>query len=263
MIFFLISIFYVIACDAVSSIGHKKNIGRGWSFVFSFLLTPILGYGITMLSNDLDAKKVDYRDILSNKNGDAFIFSFERIVSIIVAINVMMFGFEVWLDMKGVLSIIIDPLTLHIGKQFHFWQLITHQFLHSGVSHLYSNMVILLIVGPSVERKYGTIKTLLGYLMFGIAGGLLQMFIMNNPYDNMAGASGAVFGILTIFAITDSSHYMSFRKIKMKYFAIAVIILELFSLKLSNDGIGHFAHFGGILAGLIFYLTQKKNGKEA
>jgi rhomboid protease GluP len=267
MIFFLISIFYVIACDAVASIGETKNIGRDWSFVFSFLLTPILGYGITMLSNELDEAKVDsdiiYREILRNKNGDIFMFSLTRIVSIIIAINVLMFGFEVWLDMKGVVSIMIDPLTLHIGKQFHFWQLITHQFLHSGVNHLYSNMIILLIVGPSVERKYGSVKTLLGYLIFGIAGGLLQMFIMNNPYDNMAGASGAVFGILTLFAITDSSHYLRFRKIKMRYFAIAVIILELFSLKLSNDGIGHFAHFGGILAGLIFYLTQKRNGTEA
>jgi membrane associated rhomboid family serine protease len=266
MIFFLISIFYVIACDAVASIGETKNIGRDWSFVFSFLLTPILGYGITMLSNELDEDKVDsdivYREILRNKNGDIFMFSLTRIVSTIIAINVMMFGFEVWLDMKGVISI-MDSLTLHVGKQFHLWQLVTHQFLHSGVNHLYSNMVILLIVGPSVERKYGTVKTLLGYLIFGIAGGLLQMFMFGNPYDNMGGASGAVFGILTIFAITDNSHYLRFRKIKMKYFAIAVIILELFSLKLANDGIGHYAHFGGILAGLVFYLTQKRNGKEA
>jgi len=266
MIFFLISIFYVIACDAVAGIGETKNIGRGWSFAFSFLLTPILGYGITMLSHDLTDNQIISNTISKEINkrieGDVFTFSLTRIISIILAINVMMFGFEVWLDAKGVIAI-LDSLTLHVGNRFHFYQLITHQFLHGGINHLYSNMVILFIVGPSIERKYGTIKTLLGYLIFGIAGGLLQIFMFGNPYENMAGASGAVFGILTLFAIADNSHYFRLRKIKMKYFAIFIIIMELFSLRTSNDGIGHWAHFGGILAGLIFYLTQKINGTEA
>ena len=266
MIFFLISIFYVISCDAIANIGETRKIGRPWAFIFSFLLTPVLGWLITSLSKELSEDEIDseivYQEILKIKNGDIFMFSFTRMISIIIAINAMMFGFEVWLDMKSVICI-MDSLTLHVGSQFQFWQPITHQFLHSGIRHLYSNMIILLIVGPSVERKYGEVKTLLGYLMFGIAGGLLQMFMFGNTDDNMAGASGAVFGLLTIFAITDTSHYFRFKWLKIRYFAIAIILLELFNLKLTNDGIGHYAHFGGILAGLIFYLTQRKDGKEA
>lgn len=266
MIFFLISIFYVLSCDTIGNIGENKKIGRNWSFVFSFLLTPILGYGITMLSHDLTEDQIISNTISKEINkrieGDVFTFSLTRIISILLAINVMMFGFEVWLDVKGVITI-LDSLTLHVGNKFRFYQLITHQFLHGGINHLYSNMVILFIVGPSIERKYGSVKTLIGYLMFGIMGGLLQIVLQGNPYENMAGASGAVFGILTIFAIADDSHYFRLRKIKMKYFAILIIIMELFSLRTSNDGIGHWAHFGGILAGLIFYLTQKRNGTEA
>ncbi len=120
---------------------------------------------------------------------------------------------------------------------------------------------MLLMAGPSVEKRYGTEKTLLGYLLFGIVGGLIQMY-MNGGGENMAGASGAVFGMLTIFAIIDNSHYLRFKWLKVRYFAIAIIIFELFSLKNAGDGIGHWSHFGGILAGLIFYLTQR-NGKEA
>lgn len=264
MIFFLISIFYVISCDAVASIGETRKIGRHWSFVFSFVLTPVLGWAITSLSKELSeddiVSEIVYKEILKRKSGDTFAISFTRIISLIIAVNSMMFGFEVWLDSKGVISI-IEPLTLYLGSKFHFWQLITHQFIHGGINHLYGNMVILLMAGPSVERRYGVAKTLLGYILFGIAGGFIQMYM--NGDGNMAGASGAVFGMLTIFAIIDNSHYFRFKWLKVRYVAIAIILFELFSLKNAGDGIGHWAHFGGILAGLVFYLTQKRDGTEA
>ena len=265
MIFFLISIFYVISCDAIANIGETRKIGRPWAFIFSFLLTPVLGWAITSLSKELSEDEIDseivYKEILKIKRGDLFTISFPRIISTIIAVNVMMFGFEVLLDAKGVISI-MSPLTLYLGSKFHLWQLVTHQFIHGSVNHLYGNMIMLLMAGPSVEKRYGTEKTLLGYLLFGIVGGLIQMY-MNGGGENMAGASGAVFGMLTIFAIIDNSHYLRFKWLKVRYFAIAIIIFELFSLKNAGDGIGHWAHFGGILAGLIFYLTQIKDGKEA
>ena len=263
MIYFLISILYVLSCDAIGSIGESRKIGRSWSFIFSFLLTPILGYGITMLTREVDeddiVSEIVYREVLQQMN--LFTISFTRVISILLAINIMMFGFEVWLSMRGIISI-IDPLTLHMGMKFRIHQLITHQFLHSGVSHLFGNMLILLMVGPSIEKRYGTKKTILGYLLFGIIAALIQMLV-NNPNENTAGASGAVFGVLAIFAIIDPSRHSIFKWLKVKYIAIAIILLELNSLNVENDGIGHYAHFGGMLAGLIFYLTQKTDETEA
>ena len=99
MIFFLISIFYVISCDAIANIGETRKIGRPWAFIFSFLLTPVLGWLITSLSKELSEDEIDseivYKEILKIKRGDLFTISFPRIISTIIAVNVMMFGFEV------------------------------------------------------------------------------------------------------------------------------------------------------------------------
>lgn len=265
MLFFLISIFYVLSCDAVGNIGEVRKIGRGWSFIFSLLLTPILGYAITSLSKELEEDDIDseivYKEIYRNKHGNVFAMSFARVIAIIISINSIMFCFEVLLNLKGVMSI-IDPITLYMGgSKFHVYQFITHQFVHSGVGHLYGNMLVLLAVGPSVERRYGSKKTIFGYLIFGIVGGLVQMMMMNLN-DNMAGASGAVYGMITVFAFSDSSHYLRFKWFKVRYLAMFLIALELYNLNVAGDGIGHWAHFGGMLAGFVFYLTQRKDGKE-
>ncbi len=261
MLFFLISIFYAIACDAVGNIGADRKIGRSKAFIFSFILTPILGYVITSLSKELDDDEIVCEMVYNEINADIFSISLTRTISILLAINVMMFAFEVWLNMNGVISI-VDPLTLHIGPKFRIWQLVTHQFLHGGISHLYGNMIILLIAGNSVEKIYGSTKVFFGYILVGIFAGLLQM-LMNDPGENTAGASGAIFGLVAIFAITDNTHYFRFRWLKIKYLAIVLIAFELLNLNTVGDGIGHWAHFGGMIAGLVFYLTQRKDGKEA
>lgn len=261
MLFFLISIFYAISCDAVANIGADRKIGRGKAFIFSFALTPILGYAITSLSKELDDDDIACKMVYDEMNEGIFSVSLTRTISILVAINAVMFGFEVWLAINGVISI-MDPLSLHMGSEFRIWQLLTHQFLHGGVSHLYGNMIILLIAGPSVEKIYGTKNTLFGYILFGIAAGILQM-AMNDEGDKTAGASGAIFGIVALFALADNSRHFRLRWFKIKYLAIFLIAFELFNLNNIGDGIGHWAHFGGMIAGFVFYLTQKRDGTEA
>jgi membrane associated rhomboid family serine protease len=71
----------------------------------------------------------------------------------------------------------------------------------------------------------------------------------------MVGASGAVFGVLLAFGMTFPNQiiYLNFfLPIKAKYFVIGYGLLEFYNgMTVSNSGIAHFAHLGGMLFGFI------------
>ena len=85
----------------------------------------------------------------------------------------------------------------------------------------------------------------------------IQLFqFLKSP---MVGASGAVFGVLLAFGMTFPNQviYLNFFfPIKAKYFVIGYGLLELYNgFAVSNSGIAHFAHLGGMLFG--FLLIRK------
>ena len=82
----------------------------------------------------------------------------------------------------------------------------------------------------------------------------------------MVGASGAIFGILAGFGMLFPNSELFIIPfpfpIKAKYFVIGYGILEL-SLGFADragDNVAHFAHLGGLIAGLIMLMYWKKKG---
>ncbi|MDR1848384.1 MAG: rhomboid family intramembrane serine protease [Bacteroidales bacterium] len=83
---------------------------------------------------------------------------------------------------------------------------------------------------------------------------------------NTVGASGIVFGLLLAFGLTFPNTYVYFYflvPIKAKWFVLGYVLLELFEgVFRSADGVAHFAHLGGALAGLILLLIWNKGWKR-
>lgn len=149
------------------------------------------------------------------------------------------------------------------SDNFYPWQLITHQFLHGGFIHIIFNMLALLSFGPFVEKFLGEKKFVPFYLLCGIGSALLHMSLTNNINTPMVGASGAIFGLLTLFSIIlpNEELYVFFIPIgiKAKYIISVLIIIEvLLGLFSTSDGIGHWAHVGGALTGILLYFINKK-----
>ncbi len=67
-------------------------------------------------------------------------------------------------------------LALHYWEASNFYpfQLISHQFLHGGMAHIFFNMFMLFSFGPAIEYKWGPVKFLTFYLLCGIGAGLTQ-----------------------------------------------------------------------------------------
>lgn len=93
-------------------------------------------------------------------------------------------------------------------------------------------------------------------------------FTLNDLFNDLflvIGASGAVFGILLAFGMLfpNMPLYLFFIPIpiKAKWVVIAYGLLELyFGISGSMDHVAHFAHLGGMIAGIIMILYWRHNG---
>src|SRR5215472_15568610 len=81
------------------------------------------------------------------------------------------------------------PLTLS-GE---YWRLITAGFIHGSFGHIAFNMWALWSLGQLSEKLFGSWVTAAVYLLTGVGGALLSIFV--HPLHSEVGASGAIFGM--------------------------------------------------------------------
>jgi len=159
-----------------------------------------------------------------------------------------------------------DGLNYISSNNFWIWQLITYQFLHGGLWHLFFNMFALWMFGVELEHRWGSARFFLYYLLSGIGAGISQIFIgpLIGQVGPTVGASGAIYGVLLAFGLTFPNRpifmFPFFIPIPAKLFVIIFAAIELFSGFSSNDGVAHFAHLGGALTGLLLMLFGDKLG---
>ncbi|WP_431293000.1 rhomboid family intramembrane serine protease [Pedobacter sp. P26] len=129
-----------------------------------------------------------------------------------------------------------------------YWRLITHQFVHLGLSHLFFNMYALVYIGLMVEHKLGSAKFLITYLLSGICGGLVSLIF--HKYGFMAGASGAIMGVFGAFMALILSK--AFEKNANKSLLISTILVTAIMLLNGINGkVDNSAHIGGLISGFV------------
>jgi rhomboid-like protein len=182
-------------------------------------------------------------------------------------------------------------LGLHYPSSEYFkpFQIITHMFMHEGLLHIFFNMFNLYMFGTILERVWGPKRFLEFYFITGFGAMLLHtgvqaiqiyhicgsfappLHIVNTNqqlYDIIneptIGASGAVFGLLTAFALLFANtelYLYGAIPIKAKYLVGGLIAYELYRGFANNpgDNVAHFAHLGGALIGFIMIRIWNKD----
>jgi membrane associated rhomboid family serine protease len=147
-------------------------------------------------------------------------------------------------------------LTPTLVQKGFIWQPVTYMFLHGGLFHILFNMFALWMFGCEIERTWGTGEFVKYYFITGIGAGLLTFILSFNSPIPTIGASGAIFGILVAFALMfpDRLIYLYFIiPVKAKYLVAFFAVIEfLASFRHTSDGIGHFAHLGGMVIGYLY-----------
>ena len=171
---------------------------------------------------------------------------------------------------------------------FHWWQVVTHMFMHGGFWHIFFNMYTLLIFGCVVERIIGSRKFLLFYFICGFGAVALHLGVeylqmqsfMHKAaegatnavqqiealkYTPTVGASGAIYGVLMGYAMLfpESRMTLLFPPVTLsaKWMVVAFAAIELLTgVTGLASGIAHFAHLGGMLIGWLMILWWRKRG---
>jgi len=163
-----------------------------------------------------------------------------------------------------------------------WWRFITPMFVHINVLHLLMNMFSLLILGPFVEKLYGSTKFVVFWVVTGIAGtvgsyltvrpqlgnSVLGSFIFHKMDLPSAGASGALFGligVLFVFGIKFRHELPEGFKRVFGTGMLPIIFINLFIGFIGRSFIGNSAHLSGLFAGaaLALFLDYRRPGARA
>ena len=190
-------------------------------------------------------------------------------------INVAVFFFQILLEntVEGRIFLnkwlALNPINIsgYIDWPFNFqiWQLITYQFMHGGLSHIFFNMFALWMFGSSIENVFGSKKFLIFYLLAGISAGLLHLFV--SPFLGgvpavTIGASGSVYGVLIAYALffPDNLIFLYFLiPVKAKYLIGFLIVIEFMAVDSASSGVAHLAHLGGALFAFLYIMFDKNS----
>ena len=156
-------------------------------------------------------------------------------------------------------------------KKGQLWRLITPMFLHGTAIHLAFNMMALFVLGGLVERLHGSIFFALLFLVTGIAGTFLQVFLPDAASlpEALQGLAGTPFSIGASGAVYGVFGYLWMRPNFDPNFPVVMspnnVLLMMGWLVVATfmvDGIANGAHIGGLIGGIAIaaiVAAQKKS----
>jgi len=117
-------------------------------------------------------------------------------VWVLIGVNLLLF----------IATLISRDLILFLGLQpagflDRPWTIVTNLFIHSGLWHIFANMITLYFFGSFLCRLIGVKRFLLVYFIGGIVGNIFFILLPPSPLSIAIGASGAVFALGGVLAV--------------------------------------------------------------
>ena len=134
-------------------------------------------------------------------------------------------------------------------------RLIGHVFGHSGWNHFINNIMMILVIGPMLEEKYGSKDILFVILSTALVTGIIHIILF--PHVRLLGASGVVF----TFILLDSITGFKSKTIPLTFIIVAVIYIggQIYEGLFVTDNISNLTHIVGGAVGAFFgYIGNKQ-----
>ena len=133
-------------------------------------------------------------------------------------------------------------------------RLVGHAFGHADWGHLLGNMMYILILGPMLEEKYGSLDLALVMLATALLTGLINFIFF--PGVRLLGASGIVFAMILLSSITRTRD----GAIPLTFVLVAVLYIgqQVWQAVAARQSVSYMAHIvgGAVGAALGFVLNQ-------
>jgi len=169
-------------------------------------------------------------------------------VPVLVALNVVLFVLTA-VQARSVLDNADSDLFVQLAlvpaavAQGEWWRLITAGFLHIGPLHIAFNMYALWVLGRDLELVLGRVRFLALYLI-SLLGGAAAVVLFSPPFTPVAGASGAVFGLMSGLLVV---------LLRLRRPVVQVVVLIVLNLVISQvvPNISIAGHVGGLVVGAL------------
>ena len=145
-------------------------------------------------------------------------------------------------------SSLMDPLT--------YVRFFTHIFGHADLNHFMSNAIYLLLLGPLLEEKYGSVMIVKTIMLTALVTGFVNYILFWNV--GLCGASGVVFAFVVLSSFTSFSE----GEIPVTFILIVIIFIgqQIVDGLAMGDNISQLAHIiGGLVGAIVGYRMNKKN----
>jgi membrane associated rhomboid family serine protease len=184
----------------------------------------------------------------------------------LIIVNAIVFVFELLVSGNPHSLFIEDHYFALSGdglKSGFVWQLLTFQFMHAGLLHIFLNCWAIYVFGRAIEETLGWKKFLILYLSSGVVGGICQVLagwlwpgLFGGP---VVGASAGVFGLVAAFAVLFPERELVMLlffiipiRLTAKMLLMLSAVLALAGIVFPIDHVANAAHLGGMLTGVVF-----------
>lgn len=144
-------------------------------------------------------------------------------------------------------SSLLSPLT--------YFRFFGHVLGHASWEHFISNIMMILVVGPLLEEKYGSSNILFVIMATALITGVINFIFF--PHAQLLGASGVVFALILL------SSFTSFKegKIPVTFILVAIIYIgeQVYEGLFVQDNISNLTHILGGLVGSSLGFVMNKN----
>ncbi|HEU4434156.1 MAG TPA: rhomboid family intramembrane serine protease [Pyrinomonadaceae bacterium] len=161
-----------------------------------------------------------------------------------------------------------------IAQYRQWWRFVTPMFIHINLPHLLINMFSLWMIGPYVEKLYGSAKFVVFWVVSGIlsvvasyltvrpdlASGAWGRFLFKSLDVPSAGASGALFGLVGVLFVFGIKFRRELPEGFKRAFGVGMVPIILINLVIGFLGRGFIdnaAHLGGLVTGAALALAAE------
>jgi membrane associated rhomboid family serine protease len=152
----------------------------------------------------------------------------------------------------GIMPYFTVGTSINWSNPVSIFSLVSHVIGHASIEHLLGNLTFILLVGPIIEEKYGSTRTLMMIVVTALITGFINISLFST---GLMGASGIVFMFILLVSFTNTSG----GQIPLTFILVALLFLGKEVLaSLSADQVSQFAHIMGGICGSVFGFVGKR-----
>lgn len=174
------------------------------------------------------------------------ILGFSIICLVALLLNILTRGRSNILLFSVYRSSFLQPLT--------YVRLIGHVFGHAGWEHFINNIMLILVVGPLLEEKYGSWNMFCVIFITALVTGLVNCLLF--PHVRLLGASGVVFALILLSSFTSIKNGY----VPLTFILVALIYLggQVYDGLFLKDNVSNLSHIlGGFVGAGLGYVMNK------